>query len=101
MDIQRTFEASNKRVTISVRGRFDFALYKAFRESYRDVDTTVREYVVDLRHATSLDSAALGMLLLLREHATSLSATVAIRGAIPEVSRVLDIAKFRSLFHIS
>ena len=91
MDIRRDFEDSNKKAIIKVRGRFDFGLHKEFRSTYRDLGAGTKEYVVDLSQASYLDSAALGMLLLLQEHAYAFSARVCIVGAAPDVRRILDI----------
>ncbi len=58
----------------------------------------VTEYVVDLRGTEYIDSAALGMLLVLRESAGS--ATVRITNSRPAVRKILQIANFNTLFSI-
>jgi anti-anti-sigma factor len=58
-------------------------------------------YVIDLQHTDYMDSSALGMLLVLREHAGSGSASVAITRCKPEVRKILQIANFERLFDIS
>lgn len=55
---------------------------------------------MDLGQARYMDSAALGMLLLLREHATAQDAAVAIHGANADLKRILTIARFEQLFEI-
>lgn len=85
-------------VTISVEGRFDFAQHKAFRSAYKDIDPHSMRFVVDLSHASYLDSSALGMLLLLREYVGSDPTRVRIMGCGPDVKRVLTIANFDKLF---
>ncbi|MDO8271772.1 MAG: STAS domain-containing protein [Gammaproteobacteria bacterium] len=95
MDIKRDFEDSNRKVTIKVQGRFVFGLHKEFRNAYRDLDGATKEYEVDLSQAVYLDSAALGMLLLLQEHANTFSAKVSIVGATPDVRRILDIGRIQ------
>ena len=100
MGIRYTLGDNGKRAVISVSGRFDFAQQRAFRDAYRDLPSGHMNYVVDLKGVTYVDSAALGMLLLLREHAGGDSARVRITGCTPEVRRVLDIANFPRLFDI-
>lgn len=98
MSIQTQVDEQSNLVTITVSGRFDFAQHKQFRDAYRDISPNTRRYVVDLSEATYLDSSALGMLLLLREHAGGDSARVSIRGCSSDVHRVLQIAHFDRLF---
>ena len=70
MSINMTTSDEGNKVTIAVAGKFDFQLYDEFRASYADTAGDGVEYVVDLAETDYLDSSALGMLLLLREHAT-------------------------------
>ena len=56
------------------------------------------EYVVDLSDTEYLDSSALGMLLLLREHAGGESSKIEISQASDEVRKILDVANFGKLF---
>lgn len=79
--------------------RFDFSLHREFRDAYKAVEPGAGSYVVDLQDTEYMDSSALGMLLLLREHAGD-------RGAIrlvncrTDVKRILAIANFQRLFEI-
>ncbi|AHK78974.1 MULTISPECIES: STAS domain-containing protein [Ectothiorhodospira] len=98
MSIKRHVDEKTNLVTISVGGRFDFAQHKAFRDAYRDLPAQGTRYRVDLSEATYLDSSALGMLLLLREHAGGDTARVSLRGCSDDVRRVLKIANFDRLF---
>ncbi len=59
-------------LTIHVEGRFDFNCHQQFRRAYEGAAAgSYTEYVVDLRGTEYIDSAALGMLLVLRESAGS------------------------------
>ena len=69
MAVSTTVSDSGKKVQISVGGNFDFQLYDEFRASYADTNGEGIQYIVDLSGTCHLDSSALGMLLLLREHA--------------------------------
>ncbi len=101
MGIRCERESGGKRLSIRVQGRFDFAQQRVFRETYRDVQDQGVEYVVDLSGASYIDSAALGMLLLLREHAEEHGGRVQIQNCNPDVRRVLEIANFQRLFLMS
>ena len=85
-------------LTIHVEGRFDFNCHQQFRRAYEGAAAPVTEYVVDLRGTEYIDSAALGMLLVLRESAGS--ATVRITNTRPAVRKILQIANFNTLFAI-
>lgn len=87
-------------LTIRVQGRFDFSTHQAFRDAYEHAPTSASDYVVDLRDATYLDSSALGMLLLLRDHAGGDGAHVSIINCNPDVRRILAISNFEQLFQI-
>lgn len=87
--------------TITVVGRFDFGLYRDFRATYRDIPKNQCRYVVDLKSADYMDSSALGMLLLLREHAGEEAGRIRIANCRPDISRILAIAAFDRLFDIA
>ncbi|KXX64740.1 STAS domain-containing protein [Marichromatium gracile] len=98
MSVKRQVDETHSEVIISIEGRFDFSLHKVFRDAYRDLSPATMRFVVDLGDATYLDSSALGMLLLLREHAGGERAQVRIINAQGDVMRVLKIANFDRLF---
>ena len=50
--------------------------------------------------ADYMDSSALGMLLLLREHAGGDNAKIEVVGCKPEIKKILAIANFQKLFDI-
>ncbi len=100
MIIQHHLDRERNQLTIQVPERFDFQANRAFREAYREQVLPSGRYIVDLGQARYMDSAALGMLLLLREHATAQDAAVAIHGANADLKRILTIARFEQLFEI-
>jgi anti-anti-sigma factor len=97
--ITASLQDDGRRRVIRINGRFDFSLHRAFRDAYRDQAPSL-SYVVDLSGTEYLDSSALGMLLLLREHAGGDNAKVRLAGASPDVRRLLDIARFAQLFEL-
>lgn len=88
-------------LTIQVQGRFDFGAHQEFRNAYERVNVTPRRYVVDLKDATYLDSSALGMLLLLRDHAGGDDAQIRLVNCSPDVRKILAISNFEQLFQIA
>ncbi len=85
---------------IQVEGRFDFSAHQEFRDAYEKADAGVSMYVIDMANATYLDSSALGMLLLLRDHAGGDNSNVKIVNCNPDVRKILTISNFEQLFAI-
>jgi len=100
MPIQTSLAEDGKTLVIRIEGRFDFSTHQAFRDSYERTDPKVTCYVVDLSDTTYLDSSALGMLLLLRDHAGGDSARISIENCNSDVRRILSISNFEQLFAI-
>ncbi|RON20379.1 anti-anti-sigma factor [Pseudomonas brassicacearum] len=99
MSVNAEVSQDGKKLTISVKGRFDFAKHQEFRESYEDKNLSA--VVVDLREATYLDSSALGMLLLLRDHAGGDNSDIRVVNSSSDVRKILAISNFDKLFDIT
>ena len=98
MGLNMTVSAAGDQVTIAVTDNFDFQLYDEFRASYAGTAGIGVTYLVDLADIEYLDSSALGMLLLLREHAGGEASDIEITQVSPEVRKILDVANFSKLF---
>lgn len=101
MTISSQLSADGQELTITIQGRFDFNAHQAFRDAYQRTDCTPKRYVIDLASATYLDSSALGMLLLLRDHAGSDKADIRLINCNPDVRKVLSVSNFEQLFSIT
>ncbi len=91
---------SDNCLRIVIEGQFDLHCHKTFFASYSDVEGEPDSYVVDMARANYLDSSALGMLLLLRDHAGGDDSKVEIVNCNPDVRKILSIASFEQLFQI-
>ncbi|MEL0167667.1 MAG: STAS domain-containing protein [Pseudomonadaceae bacterium] len=100
MSIQASMSADSQVLTISVKGRFDFGAHQDFRNAYERSGLTPSQYVVDLQDTDYIDSSALGMLLLLRDHAGGDVADIRIVHCNPDVRKVFSISNFEQLFSI-
>lgn len=98
MNITINISNDKKVATIKINGRFDFSAHNEFRKSYKDVEISSGEYIVDLAGTEYLDSSALGMLLLLKEYADSQSSSVSLTGFNDEIKEILTIASFDKIF---
>ena len=98
---QQVFD-EGKKVQINITGRFDYEASQDFRNAYRHLQETEGvEYHVDLSDASYMDSSALGMLLLLREHAKSHGGAVIIERPGEQIDKILKVANFEQLFTIN
>lgn len=93
--------SDGQELTIVIQGRFDFGAHQEFRDAYERVNIFPKRYVVDLKGTTYLDSSALGMLLLLRDHAGGDSAQIRLANCNPDVRKILAISNFEQLFQIA
>lgn len=94
-----TREAGEIRLTLPER--FDFSLHREFRRLYEEGQPGVTRYVVDLRETQYVDSAGLGMLLQLWEHAGRKPDRVRLINAQPGVRDILQIANFQQLMQVA
>jgi HptB-dependent secretion and biofilm anti anti-sigma factor len=85
-------------VTLQLGERFDFSIHRDFHDACLGSGRAARSYVVDIGEVTSMDSSALGMLLLLREHAGADRAEIRIVNAGTELRSTLRVAGFDKLF---
>lgn len=88
--------------TLILVGQFDFNLHKDFRLSSQELleNQAVQEIQVDFDQVPFLDSSALGMLLLLKERATSQKKAMSLVNCRDTVLQVLEIACFNKMFTI-
>lgn len=83
--------------TITVNGEFCFELNSEFRDAYKQAKPG-SNIIVDLENVDRMDSAALGMLVQLREHVGENK--VKLVNPRNEIKKILEIANFGSLFEI-
>lgn len=100
MAITSSVSADGTQVTIYIQGRFDFSSHQEFRNAYEKLSKVPSHYRVDLQETTYLDSSALGMLLLLRDHAGGERADIEIVNCSQDVKKILLISNFEQLFTI-
>ncbi|HET6552633.1 MAG TPA: STAS domain-containing protein [Dyella sp.] len=84
-------------VTLQLGERFDFSVHRDFHDACLD-GRAARSYVIDLGSVSSMDSSALGMLMLLREHAGADRAEIRIVNADSSLRGTLRVAGFDKMF---
>ncbi len=98
--VTHEYDTSEKKLTIHVNDQFNFNIYGQFRDSYRELSTDdVKQIEINLNNTSYIDSAALGMLLLLDEHFNS--APMSITHCSETVFNLLKVANFDRKFTVS
>lgn len=88
-------------VTVKLSGQFTFTDNQKFKHILELVDTPeLRSLGLDFAGVTFIDSAGLGMLLLLRDRCQDKHISVSIHSPHGQVHKVLMISKFDQLFSI-
>jgi len=97
-----TIEVStnSETATIKIIGRFDFSSQRDFRNAYQNQEQIITEYIVDLSQTEYIDSSALGMLLLLKEHVELKNGHCKLFQPAPEIRKILTMSNFDQLFTI-
>ncbi len=100
MSVTSKASSDGKSVEIAIRGRFDFSVQQQFRDAYRDHDKPGLKFIVNLAEVEYMDSAALGMLMVLKKYADKMSGGVVLKRPPQAIKRILLTAKFDKLFTI-
>ncbi|MBI3560418.1 MAG: STAS domain-containing protein [Gammaproteobacteria bacterium] len=88
-------------LTIRIDGTFDLSKQAAFRQSYEMAPNKPSSYVVDMRTVEYMDSAAFGMLLVLRDYAGGDKANISIINMSSVIKKSFSLLNFDRLFKTS
>ncbi len=100
MPVESKCSEDKKVLTIEVKGNFDFNLHKEFRDAYAALQEPVEKCIIDMNETEYMDSSALGMLLILKDHAGSVGAQVVLENCKPDIKGILSVANFDDMFDI-
>lgn len=88
-------------ITVKISGQFTFTDNQKFKHILELSSTAeLRSMVLDFSEVTFIDSAGLGMLLLLRDKCQDKHISIAILSPHGQVEKVLMTSKFDQLFSI-
>ena len=85
---------------IRISERFEFSDHEAFRAAYADGEPQHTRCSIDLSNTEYIDSAALGMLLVLRERAGGMHADITLTGFNHTIGQILRVSRFENLFKL-
>lgn len=88
-------------IEASLSGRLEFTDHDRLRDIVALLDnTTVRRFVLDVSALDFIDSAGLGMLLILQEEAEQKSVKLVVRGPRNDVKRSMELAKINEIITV-
>src|SRR3989338_3970610 len=95
-------QIQDRSACIAMTGRFDFEVHRDFKNAYMPLinNGAVREIEIEMSKVDYLDSAALGMLMLLNERAKEANKPVSLLNASGVASKVMEVANFSRIFNI-
>lgn len=86
-------------ITASLSGSFTFRDNGEFRNLLNEIEAQpCSKILCDVTEVDFVDSAALGMFLLLRDTAERKHADVVLKGAAGQVQKMFEVSKFSQLF---
>lgn len=96
-----TVKSSGQNIGIELKGRLTYTDYNNFK-TVSDLFEKVEDEqcFLDLTDLEFIDSAGLGMLLLLRDKVSEKKGLVILKGAHGQVKKMLELGRFDSLFLI-
>lgn len=100
MTVSSRLSTDNKQLVISIDERFDFSSHQEFRDAYNNERLKGLTYILDLSKTEYMDSSALGMILLLKDHVHLYSGSLIISKPSATVRKILEIAQFQRLMTI-
>lgn len=88
-------------IHVTLHGRVTYADHPSFRNVISQIrESDARELVFDLADVEFIDSAGLGMLLMVRDTASQKKANIVLRSPKGQVQRIFSSSKFETLFTI-
>lgn len=101
MNSQQNTSHDSKTITINIEGVFDLSKQAWFRQSYETVKSAGAKYVLNMRNTDYMDSAAFGMLLVLRDYAGGDKADISIINTSEAIRKSFVLLNFDRLFKIN
>ena len=100
MEIETQLSQDQTLLTLTLMGKFDYTCQQLFQASYEPIVPAPERIVLDVLEVPSIDSSALGMLLLLRSYAGGDESDVSIINTQADVYKLLQTCKFDELFKV-
>lgn len=86
-------------IVVKIPEKFDYSTNAEFRAAYSD-KSTKNTFILDFSETRHIDSASLGMLLLLKEYAGGTLDKIQFIHCSPEIIKIFKICHFDKMFNI-
>jgi len=100
VEIKSQFTDDEKELTLSLLGKFDYTCHQDFLSTFETLNPVPEKFVIDTLQVTTIDSSALGMLLLLRNYAGGDNSNIRIINVKADILKLMRTCKFDELFEI-
>jgi anti-anti-sigma regulatory factor len=101
MEIKSNYNATTSQYTITVGESFAFDSYAAFRTAYEALPSSATSVDIDFQHAKTIDSSALGMILLMRDKIEHQISKIELKNPQPAVLEIFRLTNLHTIFEIS
>ncbi len=101
MKIETQLLDDGSTLQLTLGGQFDYTCHQPFQAAYESTQPLPNKILIDVLDLVSIDSSALGMLLLLRDHAGGEEAHIEIVNASANVYKLMCSCNFDELFTIT
>lgn len=93
-------QISGNTATVTLKGRFTFADNKLIREILGQFNSTVNNCTMDVGKLEFIDSAGLGMLILINDSISELGGKYIVRHPKGQVKKMLDLTRFADIITV-
>lgn len=94
--------ATGDTLEMSLSGKFTFADNRSFQPALEGIGNNLyKRVVINLKEVSFIDSAALGILLLIRDRCDKSSTQLLIKNPLGQVKQMFEVSRFSELFSIS
>ena len=100
MSIWSALSNDGNDLTINIEGCFDYSKHLEFLDAYKQIKGVPERYTINMKETISLDNSALGVLLMLRDHAGNHSDNIRIINCNESVKDIFSTCNFEQLFAI-
>jgi anti-anti-sigma factor len=99
MEYRKTLHGND--CEIAIRGKLTFLDHLAFKSILKTIELKkIQKMTIDMALVEFIDSAALGILLLIRDECEKFHTALVIRHPVGQVKKMFEISKFYDLFTV-
>ena len=99
--MEYTKEIHDQVCTVTLHGKFTFSDHQTFKQFIGMLpEGSFRQFALSMENLVFVDSAALGILLLLRDECERAGVTLVLKNPVGQVKKMFEISRFYDLFTV-